>query len=94
MAAKATLREVAVYSNLKVLYLGLKSDIKFRLVFVTALVLTLVWWYLDRLAGQVVGNDPYEILYLTHLTPPVTLKEIKRAYRYRSMLAYGDYYDY
>jgi hypothetical protein len=87
-AKKVTLRE-NLHSTLQVLYLSLQSDMKFRLILVMALVLTLAWWYLDRWAGLVVGNDPYEVL---GLTPPVTLQEIKRAYRYRSM-AYRGYYD-
>jgi DnaJ-class molecular chaperone len=67
-----------LHDTLKELYHSLKRDRAFCFVLVLALILTLVWCYLERLKGMVVDNDPYEIL---GLSPPVTIKEIKKAYR-------------
>jgi preprotein translocase subunit Sec63 len=67
-----------LHDTRKELYHSLKRDRAFCAAFVLALILTLVWCYLERLKGMVVDNDPYEIL---GLIPPVTIKEIKTAYR-------------
>jgi DnaJ-class molecular chaperone len=74
-------------TNLHVLYQNLKSDRAFCFVFVMALILTLVWCYLERWVGMAVDNDPYEIL---GLIPPVTFKEIKKAYRRKAMRYHFD----
>jgi hypothetical protein len=80
MFAKATLRNLR--TTLQVLYPSLKSDREFRFALFFALISTLVWWYLHyRWARMVVDNDPYEVLGLIDLTPPVTMRDIQRAYR-------------
>jgi preprotein translocase subunit Sec63 len=66
------------HNILQELYHSLKRDHAFCFVFVLALLLTLVWCYLERFKCAVVNNDPYEIL---GLIPPVSIKEIKEAYR-------------
>jgi preprotein translocase subunit Sec63 len=85
MAPKATLRDR--HTALHVTYQSLKRDRVFCFVFVMALILTLVWWYLERWVGMVVDEDPYEIL---GLTPPVSIKEIKKAYRRKAMRYHFD----
>jgi preprotein translocase subunit Sec63 len=83
LAAPATLHDLR--STLKLLYQKLSHERKFRFALVAALVLTLAWWYLDRSAAIVFNDDPYSILDLMDLTQPVSVKEIKKAYRRKSM---------
>jgi preprotein translocase subunit Sec63 len=85
IAAKAALRDLQAI--LHALYQNLKRDRKFRVLLLVALISTLVWWYLDRWAATVLNDDPYSIL---GLTPPVTIKEIKKAYRRKGMRYHFD----
>jgi DnaJ-class molecular chaperone len=78
--ANAILRDL--HATLQVLYHSLKRDRKFCFVLVMALLSTLEWWYLERWAATVLNDDPYSIL---GLTPPVTIQEIKKAYRSKAM---------